>query len=121
MKLSLKYVSLGIIITSLVSAYFYYRNEKVLLDENSLKISYEEYLNQESKDAEKKFGKLMIKNAKADLKNFSIKECKDLQNNQYECVIEVKEVNIRGEHEYNQKLNVTTKDSKYQITQKTIM
>lgn len=121
MKISLKYVSLAIVITSLLSAYFHYRQEQVLLDEKNLKTSYEEYLNQEAKEAEKKFGKLMIKNAKSELKNFSIKECKDLKNNQYECVVEVKEVNIRGEHEYKQKLNVTNKDSKYQITQKTIL
>ncbi len=121
MKLSLKYVCLTIVITSLCSAYFHYRQEKVLLDENNLKNSYEEYLNQESKEAEKKFGKLLLKNAKADLKDFSVKECKELENNQYECFVEVKEVNIRGEHEYKQKLNVTAKDSKYQITQKTIL
>jgi len=121
MKISLKYVSIAIVITSLLSAYIHYRQEKVLLDENNLKISYEEYLNLEAKEAEKKYGKLTIKNAKAELKNFSVKECKDLKNNQYECVVEVKEINIRGEHEYKQKLNVTNKDSKYQITQKTIL
>ena len=120
MKISLKYVSIAMIITSLLTGFIYYRQEKVLLDESNLKTSYEEYLNLEAKEAKKKYGKLTIKNAKADLENFSIKECKDLKNNQYECVVEVKEVNIRGEHEYTQKLNVTNKDSHYQITQKTI-
>lgn len=114
------YFTIVMILILLFGGIIYFNSEEKLLEEDKIKVAYQNFLTKENQTAEKMFGKLTIDKSKNQLENLKLKKCQKIEG-QYECIVFVKVNTIRGIQENEEKLILIQENNQEIILKKSIL
>lgn len=114
------YFTIVMILILLFGGIIYFNSEEKLLEEDKIKVAYQNFLTKENQTAEKMFGQLTIDKSKNQLENLKLKKCQKIEG-KYECIVFVKVNTIRGIQENEEKLILIQENNQEVILKKSIL